>query len=138
MSSPNTKKILIGLAVLVLGGLGYYFFFSSSSTVPVGLLVPSDGQVVGQDVLVLVEKLRTISIDQNVFSEALFTSLQDRTVSLTPESQGRQNPFALIGLDAPVQIITALPVVVAPPVKTVPPVKTTGKKSTVSSKTSGQ
>ena len=87
------------LGLLVLGALGYYFFLRSPDTTVIStdLIVPQEGEVVGQDILVLVDKLKTISIDSSLFSGALFSNLKDEGVILTPESQGRSNPFAIIG-----------------------------------------
>ena len=97
MSLSKTQKILIGLgALVILGGVLYYFYYGSSS-VPVDLLLPQESQAVGQDVIVLVEKLNLISIDSSLFSSVLFTSLKDFTVALFPESQGKLNLFAPIG-----------------------------------------
>lgn len=52
-----------------------------------------------KDVLTLVEKLKSISIDQNIFSSPLFLGLRDFTKGVFPELQGRTNPFATIGSD---------------------------------------
>lgn len=99
ISSPNTKKILIGLGVIILlGGLAYYFLGNSSSVV-IDIIAPSDTATVGEDILVLVDKLKAVSIDKSAFSGALFTSLQDYSIPLNPESQGRLNPFAQIGVE---------------------------------------
>ena len=51
------------------------------------------------DTLALVDKLKTISIDQNVFSSPIFSSLKDFTQTIFPEQQGRTNPFSTIGSD---------------------------------------
>ncbi len=57
------------------------------------------GQATNKDTLTLIEKLKTISIDQNVFSGPMFSSLKDFSQTISPELQGRTNPFALIGSD---------------------------------------
>ena len=99
--SGNTKKILIGLlVVLIIGFLGYYFIIKSSTPVEDLISSPSD-QTVGQDILVLVNKLKTISIDSSFLSSALFTNLKDYRARINPEVKGRTNPFGLIESSAP-------------------------------------
>ena len=98
--SPNVKKILIVLGTLIaLGFLGYYFLIRSSTSVA-DLIVSSSGEAIGQDILVLVDKLKTISIDSSFLTGALFTSLKDFGTPLVPESQGRSNPFGSIGSES--------------------------------------
>jgi hypothetical protein len=100
MSSPNTKKIIIGVVALlaVLGGV-YFYFSGGSDAIPVDLIVPSDNQPVGQDIIDLVAKVDSLSIESSLFSSTLFTNLKDASVPITPEAQGRPNPFAIIGLE---------------------------------------
>ena len=95
--SPNTKKILIiSAVVIIVGFLGYYFLVRTSTPVT-DLITSSNGEIVGQDILVLVNKLKTISIDSSFLTSALFTNLKDFAVSLVPEPQVRSNPFGSIG-----------------------------------------
>ena len=102
MSSPNTKKILIGvLVIVVLGAIGFYFFTQSGgdASVVTDILTPSDGQVVGEDLLVLADKLGALSIESSVFATPLFTNLKDNTAVITNEDKGRPNPFNIIGVE---------------------------------------
>jgi flagellar basal body-associated protein FliL len=95
----STTKILIGVLVLVvLAGAGYYFFFMGNpNSVIVYALTPTDDGQVGQEILDLVQKLDKVSIQSNLFATPLFTSLRDLEANITPETQGRGNPFAPIG-----------------------------------------
>jgi hypothetical protein len=98
MISSNTQKMVVALiVVLLLVVFGYIVFNGTpdtSTTTP-----KSTVGTAGQDVLALVEKLRTISIDQKIFTSPLLNNLKDFSVPITPEQQGRQNPFASIGSD---------------------------------------
>ena len=95
--TPTLQKIIIALvALLTLGFFGYSMFTNSSLN---GTQATSTAHLVGHDTLTLVEKLKTISIDQEIFSNALFTNLKDFTQTISPELQGRANPFATIGSD---------------------------------------
>ena len=95
--SQNTKKILFGsMGLIILAVLGYYFLIKSSTPVT-DLVISPDGEIVGQDILILVDKLEAISIDSAFLTEGLFVNLKDLATPLTPEAQGRSSPFATIG-----------------------------------------
>ena len=95
----SIQKILSSLvAIILIWFLGYNMFIKDSD-IKVNLDGSSTTDLVGQDILVLVEKLKTISIDQNVFSGPMFSNLRDFTQVVSPEPQGKVNPFALIGSD---------------------------------------
>lgn len=98
MTTPLMQKIYIVLLTLI--ALGYFGYNIFSST-PYTTANPdfSGTPIVGQDILSLVTKLKTISLDQSFFSSPLFIRLQDFSVTLFPESQGRPNPFAPIGVE---------------------------------------
>lgn len=111
MASSQSKKIVAALAILALLGGGYYFFFMESSTpatststgMPTSFdpTIPSgDTGIIGQDILALVEQLKKVSVDPSLFTSPLFSNLTDFTISITPEAQGRANPFAALGDDS--------------------------------------
>ena len=99
MTLIKSQKMLIGGVVIVITLAGaLYYFYSGNSSVPVDLLIPGESQAVGQDIIVLIDKLNSISsIDSSLFSSVLFTNLRDFSAILNPESQGKLNPFAPIG-----------------------------------------
>ncbi len=100
MSPSNIKKIVIGSAVLfTFGALGYFMFLKNPPVIPVDVLIPAENQIAGQDILVLIDKLKAVSIDASLFSSTLFTNLKDLGTPINPEAQGRPNPFAIIGVD---------------------------------------
>ncbi len=54
----------------------------------------------GREILALLDDLKKIRLDENVFSDPVFQSLKDLSVVLMVEPRGRPNPFAPIGKDA--------------------------------------
>ena len=99
MVSPKTQQILVILIVLLLlAFLGYKLFTKEPVALDTNVVVSST-EIVGQDILALVEQLKAISIDQDFFSSVLFNNLKDFSQSLFPEARGRVNPFATIGSD---------------------------------------
>ena len=100
MISSGVQKLLVVLGtLLLLLFLGYKIFTGNSpeSVVTVtGRDIPV-GEFNDQDILSLVAQVEAISIDQNFFSTALFTSLVDYQIPIQPEAQGKPNPFASFG-----------------------------------------
>jgi flagellar basal body-associated protein FliL len=90
----SLKTIIIGIViVLVLGG-AYLYFFSSSVQSPVTATTPASADQ--QQFLDLAAELSPISFNTAIFSDPRFTSLVDITVPITPDQQGRPDPFAPI------------------------------------------
>jgi len=55
----------------------------------------------GREFLTTLLNLKTITLDDSIFTAPAFTSLQDFTAPVaTTDIEGRQNPFAPLGLDA--------------------------------------
>ncbi len=96
----KNKKVIIGLLILIgLIYFGYATVFTGSATpsdiMGSGTELTPDGPA--QDILNAVEKFKNISIDETVFKSNVFLTLQDFSSIVTPEQQGRSNPFAPIG-----------------------------------------
>jgi len=89
------KLYIIIISLVLTLFVGYSIFLAPSQT---GVTSFSGGSV-GSDILNLVTKLKTTSIDSSFFSSALFGSFKDYSIKTFPETQGRPNPFAPIGLD---------------------------------------
>ncbi len=100
MKSLNRQKILLGfLGLVIVVAIIYYTNLWRSTSLGEILATPEEEGVVGEDVLILVNKLRQVSIDTTIFDDTLFTSLQDLSIPVNPENQARFNPFAPIGSD---------------------------------------
>lgn len=103
MVSPTIQKIILILVTLaLLGFLGYRSFTSDEVAVlDTGFITGggSESEMVGQDILNLVDKFKKISFDKEFFTSALFYNLRDLSQTIFPEARGRANPFAVIGFD---------------------------------------
>ena len=98
MNSSSMQKIIILIGVMILLILFVYSLFFSKSG-DVNIVIDPNKEVVGEDILVLVEKLKKISINKSIFASVLFTNLKDYSAVLFPEQKGRPNPFAFVGQD---------------------------------------
>lgn len=56
---------------------------------------------VSQEILATLGNLRTIKLDNSIFSDPLFISLSDFGVNIPPAAAGRRNPFAPVGQNGP-------------------------------------
>ena len=95
MFSLKFQKII--LSIIILAGLGLVFYntFLGQTETPVsteGVEVP---QSVGQDILVLFDKLNNVNVDKSIFASSLFQSLVDTSSEISPETVGRDNPFLM-------------------------------------------
>lgn len=97
--SSNTKKITIAVILVALFGFALYFFFFRSTEVAIVLDEfgnPVQAQVVGQDLIDLLSELQSVKLDDSLFASPAFLGLVDSSVLLSPQPQGRENPFAPI------------------------------------------
>jgi hypothetical protein len=95
--SNNTKKIVISSVVVLLLGLGAYFLFFNSKAPVIELDQfgnPVQAQVVGQDLIDLLTLANSITLNDAIFSSAIFSSLNDYAVTLQPQPALNSNPFA--------------------------------------------
>lgn len=102
----RTLIILVIVGALAYFGYSIYFNQDGGST---GGLVTTAGQGVdgertegpGRDFLDLLLSVRSLSLDESIFSSTAFTALQDFSRPIPPDTNpGRQNPFAPLGADS--------------------------------------
>ncbi len=95
----NTKNILLALILLAASFYLYsYFFVGSGDTSDVLTVTTPDGgdTVLAADLLLVLADLRTLTLDDSIFTDPVFQSLKNFRVELSPEPIGRDNPFAPI------------------------------------------
>jgi hypothetical protein len=90
MQILQNKKIIILFIICCVGVFGYFTFFNSPTS---DEKTGGSNQLVGQDILDLVQSLQRVSIDPSLFSGPFFKNLKDFTTPVIPEEQGRTNPF---------------------------------------------
>lgn len=133
------RNIIIGIVVIGLGFLGYKLFLSKKTAAPAGSLQttsgigtgvapdPTGAQTagpggVGGDMLALLINVKSINLDDSLFTKKSFDLLQDFNRPIPPDTNpGRQNPFAPLGTDGgPVtaQVLTSNPSSITPSTST--------------------
>jgi hypothetical protein len=76
--------------------LGYFLFFNDSEEALLtnGISGAQQAELETQALLAQLQDLQKIKIDQSIFSDPRFMSLEDFRQQLTDEATGRLNPFA--------------------------------------------
>lgn len=105
-SFKKYKTIFLVIIAVVVTGVAYNMFFKKENNrnllVSDTGLIGSDSQasLVGDDLLTLLLDIRSVKLDDDIFSRESFKSLEDFSQSITPEPVGRKNPFAPVGFVA--------------------------------------
>jgi hypothetical protein len=91
----TTGTLFIGAVVVIALGSAYIYFFTGPASQP-PLDASTANNAAEQQFLNLAAELQPISFDTSLFSDPRFANLVDLTVPITPEPQGRTDPFAPI------------------------------------------
>ena len=108
--NPKIKNIIILVVVAIALILVYVFFLkpapaepnltSSGTAVSSTTNVTDQNNSANQDFLSLLLSVKSIKLDDSIFSDSTFSTLHDSSILLTPDgTEGRPNPFAPIGND---------------------------------------
>ncbi len=134
--TPKIKNIIIFASVAIILILVYIFFIKSSPEEDNLVSTDNSAKVVtttnnssadtlaNKDFLAILLSVKSIKLDDSIFSDAAFTTLHDSNVVLSPDgNEGRPNPFAPIGADSS-QPSSNIPVNTAPKPSTPTPTQT--------------
>jgi len=91
------KASIILVAVIAVAFFAYSYFFAKPAEPLLSAEAVSGTTSVDQDLISLLLELRSIKLDDRIFSDPAFMSLQDFSQELVQEPIGRVNPFAPLG-----------------------------------------
>lgn len=96
MNKSNIKNIII--IVSIVAGLFFLYTFFVKGNNDDDLLVSSSStqSPVIEELFSILNKLSQLRINESIFQDASYKSLEDYTVIVNPEPYGRINPFELI------------------------------------------
>lgn len=92
----NKNKVAIGLGIVAVLGLWYYFTNFTGGSAPL-TAAPADETSISGSLLVTLNSLHTLRLDEAIFKDPAFVSLSDFGVAIPPQDAGRRNPFAPVG-----------------------------------------
>lgn len=91
------KGLIITCVILGVGFLVYTYFISQPKEQALSTQSLAGAPVVDQDLISLLLTLKSIKLDEKIFSDTAFRSLEDFSKELVAEPVGRNNPFAPLG-----------------------------------------
>jgi hypothetical protein len=94
--SSLIRNIALVVILLIIVGVAYFTFFNNGTeeVLTSGVSGTEQAQLETQTLLSQLQDLQKIKIDQSIFSDPRFMSLQDFRQQLVDEPTGRANPFA--------------------------------------------
>ncbi len=102
------STILIIIVVVLIAGAVYFFFMGNQTPSDVGTLAVQNNpeiQASAARVLTLLNQVRSLKIDTDLFESQEYKTLRDYSVPIPPLEVGRLNPFAPL----PGTIVTPTP-----------------------------
>ena len=94
MVKDRSNIFLLIFIIFVLAAV-YFWYTQFRTPATDASLAAGQQQLVGREFVVLINKLKAITINTDFFSEPKFTSLKDLTPIIElPQQIGRDNPFA--------------------------------------------
>ncbi len=88
------KNLLIGIALLVTLGLGYYLYiYQPSLEDDSNAGIREDVSLKAARFLAQLNELKEIELNSDILSDERFSSLQTYTTAVQAEKVGRSNPF---------------------------------------------
>ena len=83
---------------------------SSEVATETGDTLKEEDSVIAKELLGVLLNVKNIRLNDSIFNEEAFTSLQDSTILLVPDgTEGRPNPFAPIGNDISAAVLNSTP-----------------------------
>ena len=90
------NKALAAVVIVVVLGVGGYFAYKSggSDELLTSTATSTPTSKVSRELLLTLSDLRSLTLDNSIFSDAAFMSLVDFRVDIPLQPVGRDNPFA--------------------------------------------
>jgi len=96
------NQIIIISAVIIFAVIAFMYLKNNSSDTS-GSSIVAENKVAefadAREILTLLNKMSGVKLDDAVFNNPAFNFLKDGTVTLVPQSPGRNNPFSPVGSD---------------------------------------
>jgi len=97
-TQSSSMKTWIWIIIIIVIGGGIFFYFngkdSSSNSGGIGVTAAGASSVDQTQVLSLLNQIRKLNIDSELFSDPAYTKLYDYSVDIPDQTVGRSNPFA--------------------------------------------
>ena len=91
------KNVFVIVALVLIAFIGYSFFVNGNKEEVLTNVNVEGNTRVDNELIALLLELKSIRLDESVFADTTFQSLQDFSQTLVLEPVGRVNPFAPLG-----------------------------------------
>ncbi len=102
--TPKLKKIIILILLAIILFVVYAVFLKKDPTstadgnlITSGGVLSEDARALGNQISQALVRIEQIKLDKNIFTDAIYKTLVDRSEPIIEEPIGRPNPFAPIG-----------------------------------------
>lgn len=103
--TPTLKKIIIVILLAIVLFVVYAVFIKKDPTtttdgslITSGGVLSEDARALGNQISQALVRIEQIKLDKNIFTDAIYKTLVDRSEPIIEEPIGRPNPFAPIGI----------------------------------------
>lgn len=94
------KKILVLITVVIVALAAFWYLGSGNqNTGSLSASVAAPQSADAKYIYSLLQSMSQVRLDDSIFSNSIFTSLKDNTVTLSAQASGRNNPFAPVGVE---------------------------------------
>jgi len=100
--NQKIKQTILAVIIIVIAFVVFKVFFAPADSGDTALLADKNTSVQvadGQMILVLLNKLKNVNLDTDIFSNNIFNSLVSFEKPIADQVVGRPNPFLPIGVD---------------------------------------
>ncbi|MEK7461486.1 MAG: hypothetical protein AAB586_00215 [Patescibacteria group bacterium] len=97
MDTLKNNKGTLAIIIIFIVAMFLYNFFFKSNTIAIPSEVPASS--IGDDLIIMREKLQAVTLNQSIFSSVGFLLLTDFSTDIPSQPVGRPNPFNIIGRD---------------------------------------
>ncbi len=91
------QTVLLFVLIVVVAFVAYQYLLAPSSESALTATNSLNANGPDQDLIALLLELKSLRLDNVLFDDSIFKSLQDFSKDLVGEPQGRPNPFAPLG-----------------------------------------
>ena len=102
----QNKKIVVIIVMIIIAFIAYVYFFgkdNNTQLITSNLNVSQTNKLnAGKEIVVLLSDLKSLQLNDDIFKNKEFKSLEDFSLPIANEPKGRNNPFAPIGIEVSV------------------------------------
>ena len=96
------NNILVIILVIIVGMVAFWYLGKNNNNVSTSSITADTATSNSADakyIYNILQEMAQVNLDDSIFSNPVFQSLKDNTISFAPQAAGRNNPFSPVGTD---------------------------------------